>query len=43
MLIFAEEGPVYAALHRGVSGDGGARFRAWLDAWQQESGERLAA
>ena len=43
VLIFAEEGPVYAALHRGVSGDGGARFRAWLDAWQQESGERLAA
>jgi carbamoyltransferase len=42
VLMFAENGPVYAALHKGVGGEGGARFRAWLDAWQRETGQRLA-
>ena len=43
VLMFADEGPVYAALHKGVGGEGGARFRAWLEAWQRESGLRLEA
>jgi len=42
VLMFADEGPVYAALHKGTGGEGGARFRAWLDAWQRETGKRLA-
>jgi hypothetical protein len=37
----AEEGPVFAALHGGTSGDGGARFRRWLTEWQSETGQRL--
>jgi carbamoyltransferase len=41
VLMFAEEGPVYAALHGGSGGEGGARFRSWLEAWQGETGERL--
>jgi len=43
VLIFADEGPVYAALHKGAGGEGGARFRAWLEAWQRESGLSLQA
>ena len=41
VLMFAEDGPVYAALHGGAGGEGGARFRHWLAAWQSESGARL--
>jgi len=41
VLMFADEGPVYAALHSGAEGEGGARFRGWLDAWQRETGLRL--
>jgi len=41
VLMFAEEGPVYAALHKGSGGGGGARFRGWLEAWQREAGLRL--
>lgn len=38
VLMFSEEGPVFAALH----GDaGGERFREWLAAWQAETGARL--
>jgi carbamoyltransferase len=35
VLMFSEEGPVFAALH-GSSG-GGERFREWLAAWQAET------
>jgi len=38
VLMFAEDGPVFAALHKG-----GARFRQWLKAWQAETGNRLDA
>jgi carbamoyltransferase len=41
VLMFSAEGPVFAALHRGTGGEGGARFRQWLEAWQRETGERL--
>jgi carbamoyltransferase len=43
VLMFADEGQVYAALHAGSGGDGGARFRRWLAAWQDETGLRLEA
>jgi carbamoyltransferase len=36
MLMFAEDGPVFAALHAGA-----ASFRKWLNAWQAEIGEPL--
>jgi carbamoyltransferase len=39
VLMFSEEGPVFAALHG--SSAGGERFREWLAAWQAETGERL--
>ena len=35
VVMFSEEGPVFAALH------GGARFRQWLAAWQKETGQCL--
>jgi carbamoyltransferase len=41
VLMVAEEGPAFAALHGGTGGDGGARFRRWLAQWQAETGERL--
>jgi carbamoyltransferase len=41
VLMFSEEGPVFAALHGGTEGDGGTRFRQWLDAWERETGARL--
>jgi carbamoyltransferase len=40
VLMFSEDGPVFAALHAGAAKDG-ARFRAWLAAWQTETGVRL--
>jgi carbamoyltransferase len=40
VMMFAEDGPVFAALHSGAAQDG-ARFRAWLAAWQTETGQRL--
>ena len=43
VLMFAAEGPVYAALHGGSGGEGGARFRQWLADWQRESGQTLEA
>jgi carbamoyltransferase len=43
VLMFAEDGPVFSALHGGASGEGGARFMAWLEDWQQETGEQLLA
>ena len=43
VLMFAAEGPVYAALHGGSGGEGGARFRQWLADWQRESGHTLQA
>jgi carbamoyltransferase len=41
VLMFSDEGPVFAALHAGVVQSAGARFRQWLSAWQQETGQRL--
>ena len=41
VLMFAAEGAVYAALHKGSGGSGGERFKTWLKAWQTETGERL--
>lgn len=43
VLMVAEQGPVFAALHGAAAHDGGARFRTWLKAWQAETGERLTA
>lgn len=40
VLMFSEEGAVFAALHSGSTQDG-ARFRNWLKAWQAETGYRL--
>jgi carbamoyltransferase len=37
VLMFSDEGPVFAALHK----DSGGRFRQWLAAWQAETGQRL--
>jgi len=42
VLMFSQEGPVFAALHAGAAQDG-ARFRKWLGAWQAETGARLEA
>jgi carbamoyltransferase len=41
VLMFADEGPVFAALHGGSGGEGGARFRQWLSDWQRETGRRI--
>jgi carbamoyltransferase len=41
VLMFSDEGPVFAALHGGSAGNGGARFRQWLAAWETETGNRL--
>ncbi len=41
VLMVSAEGPVFAALHGGASGDGGKRFRQWLKDWQAETGKRL--
>ena len=42
VLMFSDEGPVFAALHAGAGGAGGGdRFRQWLAAWQAETGKRL--
>jgi carbamoyltransferase len=37
VLMFSNEGPVFAAMHAG----GGNRFRHWLAAWQAKPGKRL--
>ncbi|MBI4367143.1 MAG: carbamoyltransferase, partial [Deltaproteobacteria bacterium] len=41
VLMFSDEGPVFAALHGGTAQSGGNRFRQWLAAWQAERGKRL--
>jgi carbamoyltransferase len=41
VLMFSEEGPVFAALHRGAAQTGGARLHQWLEAWQKETEQRL--
>ena len=41
VLMFSNEGPVFAALHGGAAQSGGNRFRKLLDAWQAETGNRL--
>ena len=42
VLMFSDEGPVFAALHTGTGGVGGGnRFRQWLAEWQAETGKRL--
>jgi len=41
VLMFSAEGPVFAALHGGTERKDVARFRQWLNAWQDETGERL--
>ncbi len=43
VLMFANDGAVFAALHGGASGEGGARIKGWLQEWEQETGERLLA
>jgi carbamoyltransferase len=43
VLMFADDGAVFAALHGGASGEGGARFKAWLQEWESSTGERLSA
>jgi carbamoyltransferase len=40
VLMFLAQGPVFAALHGGAARDGN-RFRTWLKAWQQETGEKI--
>jgi carbamoyltransferase len=41
VLMFSDEGPVFAALHGGTAHSGGNRFRQWLAAWQAETGKLL--
>jgi carbamoyltransferase len=41
VLMFSEEGPVFAAWHGGAAQSGGTRFRQWLAGWQKETGQRL--
>ena len=41
VIMFSDEGPVFAALHGGAAQAGGARFRQWLAGWQKETGQRL--
>ena len=41
VLMFADEGPVFAALHGGSGGQGGTRFKQWLTDWQQATGRRI--
>jgi len=41
VLMFSAEGPVFAALHGGTERKDVARFRQWLKAWQDETGQRL--
>jgi carbamoyltransferase len=42
VLMFSDEGPVFAALHTGTGRVGGGnRFRQWLTEWQAETGKRL--
>jgi carbamoyltransferase len=41
VLMVSADGPVFAALHGGTGGAGGARFRQWLTDWQRETGNRL--
>jgi carbamoyltransferase len=44
VLMFAEEGPVFAAWHRDAAeGREKARFRRWLEEWQAETRETAAA
>src|SRR5690242_19558326 len=42
VLMFADDGAVFAALHGGASGEGGARFKGWLSGWQQQTRQRLS-
>jgi carbamoyltransferase len=41
VLMYSQEGPVFAALHGGTAQSGGNRFRQWLAAWQAETGKRI--
>jgi carbamoyltransferase len=41
VLMFADDGAVFAALRGGASGAGGARFKAWLREWEAATGNRL--
>ena len=41
VMMFAEEGPVFAALHGGTRDAG--RFRKWLDEWRAETGAGIFA
>ncbi|MBI2715824.1 MAG: carbamoyltransferase [Rhizobiales bacterium] len=41
VLMFSDEGPVFAALHSGTGQSGGNKFRQWLKAWQAETSHRL--
>jgi carbamoyltransferase len=39
VMMFAEEGPVFAAWHRhAAEGRNGGRFRHWLGEWRAETG-----
>jgi carbamoyltransferase len=40
VMMFADDGPVFAVLHSGATQDG-ARFHGWLKAWQTETGRQL--
>ena len=41
VLMFSNEGPVFAARHGDGALNGNGRFRQWLLEWQQETGQRL--
>ena len=44
VLMFSDQGPVFAAWHAGPAQSGrGGRFKTWLSEWQAETGERLGA
>jgi carbamoyltransferase len=42
VLMFSEEGSVFAVLHKGVEGHGGRRFKLWQESWQRETGNDLS-
>ncbi|MGB8036505.1 MAG: carbamoyltransferase C-terminal domain-containing protein, partial [Pseudolabrys sp.] len=41
VLMFSNEGPVFAARHGDSAQTGNGRFRQWLLEWQRETGQRL--
>jgi carbamoyltransferase len=41
VLMFSNEGPVFAARHSDGAQTGNGRFRQWLLEWQRETGQRL--